>query len=140
VALRTERAVSPVLSVVAPFIPVYGPAILAALTVADPIIAKVAAAAPSVGDGIEAARPAIDAAQKVAPEVLKHVKEVLATAINLDPDQPDRTLPGAGFDVSEGEIEAFAGRMLRDTPLAALFKASLFTPQDARFDRQTPHY
>jgi hypothetical protein len=132
VALKIDQGIEGVDRVLGPFaafIPYYSQA-MAVVKIADPIIAKIAAAAPIVGNAIEAGRPVIEAAQAQAPEVIAHVKEVLSIAL-------DRPLGTVG---DEALLAGFGAALLDGTPLKSVWEASLFTPQDQRFDRQTPQY
>lgn len=106
---RGAEAVDGIIGPVAGFIPYYSQA-MAVIRIADPILAKVVAAAPAVSAGIETGRPIIDAAQAAAPNVLPHIKQLLAIAINHDPAQPDAKV--TADDITDADAKGFMGPVL----------------------------
>lgn len=129
IALKVGDGIEGVDRVIGPFaafIPYYSQAI-AVVKIADPILSKIAAAAPAVEGAIDAGRPIIEAAQAHGPAVVQHVRDVLAIALGKS------GLP-AGMN-PEALLGAFGAQMLDGTPLKGVFEASFFTPQDPRFDR-----
>lgn len=95
----------PVAQFIAGWIPGGGP-VLQAITAALPIIRKIAAGASVATKALEAGRPIIEAVEKSGPGVMTHVRELLAIAINHDPDRPETNMTAA--DVTDKEVEKFA--------------------------------
>lgn len=121
---RTAEGVDAVIGPLAGFIPYYSQ-VMAVMKIADPIIAKIAAAAPIVSGGIEAARPIIEAGQESAPAVLAHVKELIALAFS--------NTPGAFVQVTAAQISDMQAMQFAATSMKSFFAANEFSPQDARF-------
>ena len=131
IALKVGTGIEGVDRVIGPFaafIPYYSQAI-AVVKIADPILSKIAAAAPAVEGAIEAGRPIIEAAQAHGPALVQHVKDVLAIALGHAPGSV------AGLASMDAVLGAFGSQMLDGTPLKSVFEASFFTPQDPRFNR-----
>lgn len=93
----------------ASFIPYYSQA-MAVMKIAEPIVERIAAAAPAADRAIEAGRPLIEMAQSQLPRILPDVKALLAIAINHDPERPEENLTAA--DIGDDEAKAFAGPVL----------------------------
>lgn len=129
VALKVGQGIEGVDRVIGPFagfIPYYSQA-LAAVKIADPILAKIAAATPAVEAAIEAGRPVIEVVQAQGPAIIAHVKDVLKIALG------DKGIP-AGVN-PDAIVAAFGSQMLAGTKLQNVWEASFFSPQDPRFNR-----
>lgn len=123
IALRLGSDALPIIQFVAGFIPGAAPAVQV-LAVALPIIAKIAAGAPIARQALAAGAPVIDALQKHSPDIVAHLKELYAVAVNADPARPETDLTGA--DIPHSTLAEWS-----------VFQANFFTPQDPRFDRMS---
>jgi hypothetical protein len=99
--------VLPALQLIAPFIPIpYASNIIAALTIAQPWIDKIAAGTPVIEKAIQDGMPVIDALQARLPSLIGDFKQVYAIAANADPLHPATDMTAA--DVSDEQAVAFA--------------------------------
>jgi hypothetical protein len=99
----------PFIEFAAGFIPGAAP-VLKVLEIAEPIVEKIAAGAPIVEAMIKTGKPAIDAFQAAAPDLLAQFKQLYAIAVNHDPARPETNL--AGSDVATIDAIRFAGPIL----------------------------
>jgi len=124
IALQIDRGAEGVDSVIgslAGFIPYYSQA-MTVLRIADPILAKINAAAPAVSGAIDAGRPVIEAFQAAAPSILPHIKDVMSIAFA---HAPGGAITVAASSISDSDAMKFAG---------SIFERSFFSPQDPRFN------
>lgn len=125
IALRLGSDALPIIQFVAGLIPGAAPAVQV-LSVALPIIAKIAAGAPIATRAIEAGRPVLDALSQHAPEIIGHLKELYAVAVNADPKNPATDMTAA--DVSHATLAAWvpfrAGSNFPAPPFSKDFGAS----------------
>lgn len=121
--VKIGKPALPIIQFVAGFVPGLAPAIQV-LTVAEPILEKIAAGAPIVENLIRTGKPTIDALQLAAPDLLHSFKELYAVAVNSDPERPEVNVSPA--DVTNEQVAQFTG---------SIFERSFFTPQDPRFNR-----
>lgn len=100
----------PVVHFIAQWVPVpYLAQIDAALQLAAPYIAKISQAAPVIAKAIDKdGRPALDAIQAHAPDLLADIKAVYAIAVNHDPMRPETSLTASG--VSDATAAAYASQ------------------------------
>lgn len=97
--------------------------VLAAVSIAQPYIDKVAEYAPQVATLVQdRGVPVIDAIKSVAPSALGHLKSAYAALAKADPTLSHVTLA----DITD----AMAAEMFK-----TLMAGSFFTPQDPRFNR-----
>jgi hypothetical protein len=88
----------PVAQFIAGFFPGMAP-VLQTITAAQPILAKIALAAPQVAGAINAGRPIIEAIEQDGPAVLPYLKQLYAIAVNHDPARPETSMEAS--DVSD---------------------------------------
>lgn len=99
----------PLLDTIAPWVPVpYFAAAVHVLDVAAPYLAKITAAAPIFSQAIDQdGRPAIDAVQAHAPELMDAIKQVFAIASNADPERDATAQPITGADVTDEQAAGY---------------------------------
>jgi len=95
----------PVAQFLAGFFPGMAP-VLQAITIAQPILARIAAGAPQAAAAIAAGRPVFDAIERTSTAVVPHLKELYAIAVNHDPARPETKMTGT--QVSDVEVKTFA--------------------------------
>ena len=105
--------------------------VLAAISVAQPYIDKVAAMAPTVADAVDKGAPVLDAIRAHAPDVLVHVKSAYAALASSHPGMVGVTAADVG--------DVVAGEFFKTLLANSFFGSSNFTPQDPRFDRDSAH-
>lgn len=96
----------PVAQFIAGFFPGMAP-VLQAISVAQPIIAKIVAGAPQVVNAINAGRPIFDAIEQNGPAALGPLKELYAIAVNHDPERPETDM--VAEEVTNSQAIAFGG-------------------------------
>jgi hypothetical protein len=100
----------PVLQFISPFIPIpYASNIIAALTLAQPYLDRVASVAPVVAKAVQDGAPIIDAFQANGGNVLADFKEIYAIATNADPTKTSDAPPITAADVSDSQAFHLAG-------------------------------
>jgi len=114
--VRVGKPALPIAQFIAGFVPGLAPAIQV-LSIAGPIIEKIAAGAPVAAKAIEAGRPIIEAIQSAGPTMLPSLKQLFAIAVNADPNRPEENATAA--DVSDDQAIAFAGHALFGRPWTA---------------------
>lgn len=124
-ALRFGEDALPIIQFVAGFVPGAAPAVQV-LSVALPIVEKIAAGAPVVASAIDENRDVLTPLIDRAPNIYGHLKELYsAVSGHLGKDVP-------ASEVSHEMLAQFGGVFSRG------FEAGFFTPQDPRFDRDDP--
>lgn len=123
-AVKIGKPALPIIQFVAGFVPGLAPAIQV-LSIAEPILEKIAAGAPIVEALIRTGKPTLDALQAAAPDMLHNFKELYAVAVNHDPARPEENMTAA--EVTNEQVAAFTG---------SIFERSFFTPQDPRFENK----
>jgi len=123
-AVKIGKPALPIIQFMAGFIPGLAPAIQV-LSIAEPILEKIAAGAPIVESLIKTGKPTMDALQAAAPDLLYSFKELYAVAVNNDPSKPESNV--TANQVSNEQVASFVG---------SIFEKSFFTPQDRRFENQ----
>ncbi len=120
----TAREVTTFLSgakLIARFVPGLSTAI-AVLDVAQPIIEKIATAAPIVSRAIEHGASLVGSEPGQA--LIGDAKKLYALAVNADPERSETDMKAE--DVSDDVATEY---------VASIFERSFFSPQDPRFDR-----
>lgn len=117
-----DRAL-PIAEFVAGFIPGLAPAITA-IRIAEPIIARIAQAAPLATKAIKDGGPIIAALQGSGPDVVSDLKQLYAIAVNADPARPETAMTAA--DVTTEQVASFAPHV---------FGLQKLQPQDPLFSR-----
>lgn len=112
-AVKVGKPALPIAQFIAGFVPGLAPAIQV-LSIAEPIIEKIAAGAPIAVKAIEAGRPIFDAIQTAGPKMLPALKDLYAIAVNADPARPETHLIAA--NVTDDQALAFAGPVLLGRP------------------------
>lgn len=72
--------------------------VAAALAAASPYLATIERAAPVAASLIEDGHDALDALDRAAPLLKQHLRELLAIAINHDPERPEAKIVGEQVD------------------------------------------
>lgn len=125
-----EKAL-PVVQVIADFAPIpYASAIVHALTVAQPYLAKVEMVAPIVVKAIEDGRPVLAALQEQGPSLVADLKSFFAIAHAHDPKAVGLMQNVSARGVKDTEVADYMEDVAR-----SLFERSFFSPQDPRFSR-----
>ena len=105
--------------------------VLAAISIAQPWIDKVAAYAPTIAAAVDKGAPVIDAIRDHAPEVMDHLKSAYASLASAHPGMSGITAGDIG--------DVMAAELFKTLLANSFFGNSNFTPQDARFDRDREH-
>lgn len=94
--------------------------VIAVLDIAQPIIQKIAAGAPMVHAALEAGTPIIDAVELHGADILPHVRQLLALALNADPARAETNASASSVDDQE----------------TTAFGALIFTPGHTNAEQQ----
>ncbi len=110
-AVAGEKAL-PVIDAIAAWAPIpYVGAIVHALDVAAPYVAKVAIAAPIIEQAIAQGVPIAEAIQQHGPALIYNFKQLFAIAANADPDSAGKPIILAN-DVTDDQMFHFAGNTI----------------------------